>query len=131
MTGTTTTTIRTKQTTKQRPAKTKPIETKQSNTKNEISSKSKPKSKSKSQNISTHAKVTKLASGEDTNKNKLTPQEAARKAAEKRLAESNEKQTKGELGKKLAKERAKSNKTHMMEQAEQQKQAGQDTLIYD
>lgn len=44
---------------------------------------------------------------ENSTQSRLSPREAARLAAERRLEEQNNKLTKGELGKKLAKERAK------------------------
>ena len=44
---------------------------------------------------------------ENSTQSRLSPREAARIAAERRLEEQNNKLTKGELGKKLAKERAK------------------------
>ena len=44
---------------------------------------------------------------ENSTQSRLSPREAARIAAERRLEEQNSKLTKGELGKKLAKERAK------------------------
>lgn len=68
----------------------------------------------------------------DANREKLSPQEAARQAAEKRFQESNEKSTRGELGRKLAQERAKSAKTHVLQDVEQRKAEKDNTpLIYD
>ncbi|GAV55996.1 hypothetical protein ZYGR_0AZ01680 [Zygosaccharomyces rouxii] len=68
----------------------------------------------------------------DENKEKLAPQEAARLAAEKRFQESNEKSTRGELGKKLAQERGKSSRTQVLQEAEQKGAERNNTpLIYD
>ncbi|CDH10835.1 uncharacterized protein ZBAI_02621 [Zygosaccharomyces bailii ISA1307] len=68
----------------------------------------------------------------DANREKLSPQEAARLAAEKRFQESNEKSTRGELGRKLAQERAKSAKTHVLQDVEQRKaEKDNSALIYD
>lgn len=69
--------------------------------------------------------------GDDT-KEKLTAQEAARLAAEKRLQEANEKSTRGALGKKLAEERSKSHKTHMMQEVEKRDlKKANENLVYD
>lgn len=69
---------------------------------------------------------------DDENKSKLSPQEAARLAAEKRLEDNNAKSTRGALGKKLAEERSKSHKSHMMEQIDKrQLEKANDELIYD
>ncbi|GCE98471.1 hypothetical protein ZYGM_003430 [Zygosaccharomyces mellis] len=68
----------------------------------------------------------------DENKNKLSPREAARLAAERRFQESNEKSTRGELGKKLAQERGKSSRTQVLQEAEQKGAERDNTpLIYD
>lgn len=69
----------------------------------------------------------------DENKIKLSPQEAARLAAEKRLQDNNAKSTRGALGKKLAEEKSKSHKSHLMEQAErrQLEKAANNNLVYD
>ena len=57
---------------------------------------------------------------------------AARLAAEKRFQETNEKYNKGELGKKLAQERAKSHKTRLMEEAEKKHaERERENMIYD
>ncbi|EDO19444.1 hypothetical protein Kpol_1002p92 [Vanderwaltozyma polyspora DSM 70294] len=83
----------------------------------------------KKQNDTTDFKISEQS---DENRTKLTPQEAAKLAAEKRLAESNEKDTKGALGKKLATERAKSHKSQMVEQVEKQKiEKANEDLVYD
>ncbi|CCD26711.1 uncharacterized protein NDAI_0I01420 [Naumovozyma dairenensis CBS 421] len=58
------------------------------------------------------------ATNDDDDGGKLSPKEAARLAAEKRFKEATEKETKGELGKKLASERAKTYKAHVLEDAE-------------
>ncbi|KAL3230093.1 Uncharacterized protein RNJ44_01456 [Nakaseomyces bracarensis] len=52
---------------------------------------------------------------------KLSPREAARLAAEKRAQETQQKNTKGELGKKLEQEKSKSHKAKVLEEAEQRK----------
>ncbi|QLG71117.1 hypothetical protein HG535_0B01550 [Zygotorulaspora mrakii] len=62
-----------------------------------------------------------LNDSEDDNREKLSAREAARLAAEKRLQDSNDKSTRGELGRKLAEERSKSHKSQLMKQAEQQR----------
>lgn len=68
----------------------------------------------------------------DANKDKLSAQEAARLAAEKRLQESNAKETQGALGKKLAEERSKSHKTHMMKEVEKrQLEKANNDIVYD
>lgn len=68
----------------------------------------------------------------DENKNQLSAKDAARLAAEKRLQDNNAKSTRGALGKKLAEERSKSHKSHMMETVEKRQldQANND-LTYD
>lgn len=69
---------------------------------------------------------------DDENKSKLSPQEAARLAAEKRLEDNHAKSTRGALGKKLAEERSKSHKSHMMEQIDKrQLEKANDELVYD
>lgn len=74
----------------------------------------------------------KLSDVPDEAKSKLTPQDAARLAAEKRLAETNEKSTKGQLGKKLASERVKAHKTSMIEQVYKQKiEKANDDIVFD
>ncbi|CAI4062869.1 hypothetical protein SUVZ_07G1400 [Saccharomyces uvarum] len=74
----------------------------------------------------------KLSGASDTSKDKVSPKEAARLAAEKRFQETNEKYNKGELGKKLAQERAKSHKTHVMEETEKKHAAQErENMIYD
>lgn len=67
----------------------------------------------------------------DDIKDKVSAQEAARLAAEKRLEESTAKSTQGALGKKLAEERSKSHKSHMMKEVEkrQMEKASQD-MVY-
>lgn len=68
----------------------------------------------------------------DQNREKLSPQEAARLAAEKRFQESNEKFTRGELGKKLAKDRGKSSRTHVLQESEQKRtKRNSEPLIFD
>ncbi|KOG99412.1 uncharacterized protein DI49_1865 [Saccharomyces eubayanus] len=74
----------------------------------------------------------KLSGASDTSKDKVSPKEAARLAAEKRFHETNEKYNKGELGKKLAQERAKSHKTRLMEETEKKHAAQErENMIYD
>ncbi|CCE65019.1 hypothetical protein TPHA_0J01980 [Tetrapisispora phaffii CBS 4417] len=68
----------------------------------------------------------------DSNQKNISPQEAARLAAQKRFDDNIEKETKTELGKKLASERSKSQKTHVMEQIEkQQLENNNKPLVYD
>lgn len=68
----------------------------------------------------------------DGNKEKLSPQDAARLAAEKRFQESNQKSTKGKLGKKLAQERGKSSRAHVLQEVEKKEAERNNTpLIYD
>ncbi|QLQ79557.1 hypothetical protein HG537_0C02040 [Torulaspora globosa] len=101
----------------------------------------KPKSQiRKTHDKSKQSKPSKLRNGTghrvqgevDETKEVLSAQEAARLAAEKRLQESNAKATQGTLGKKLAEERSKSHKTHMMKEAErrQLEKASRD-FVYD
>lgn len=78
------------------------------------------KSKANNQKSSTKAGTVLGSPADDPEASKLTPREAARLAAEKRLADNKEKNTKGALGKKLEQERAKSHKSHLMEQIEGQ-----------
>lgn len=66
--------------------------------------------------------------GEETQK--ISAKEAARLAAEKRYQDAHQKNTKGELGKKLEQERAKSHKSKMMEEAEM-RQAERERLEWD
>ncbi|CAI4061744.1 hypothetical protein SKDZ_07G1500 [Saccharomyces kudriavzevii ZP591] len=74
----------------------------------------------------------KLSDTSDTSKDKISPQEAARLAAEKRFLQTNEKYNKSELGKKLAQERAKSHKTRLMEEAEKKHfEQERENMIYD
>lgn len=94
-------------------------------------------SKSEGPKVSTKT-TTKTTGGQpiggtiDENKNKLSPREAARLAAERRFQESNEKSTRGELGKKLAQERGKSSRTQVLQEAEQKGAERNNTpLIYD
>lgn len=61
----------------------------------------------------------------------VSPQEAARRAAEQRLENNVKDSTKGELGRKLAQERAKSHSKHMRETAEQRQHEKNRPPVYD
>ncbi|SCW00532.1 LAFE_0C06260g1_1 [Lachancea fermentati] len=56
---------------------------------------------------------------------------AAGKAAAERFEQSQKQSTQGELGKKLAKERAKSRNAHLKESAEQRQQERNEPLVFD
>lgn len=106
--------------------------------KQELRHKEKKDKKKKTQLKSTTVPVvqkkegSKLTDTSDPSKNKVSPKEAARLAAEKRFQETNEKYNKGELGKKLAQERAKSHKTRLMEEAEKKHaERERENMIYD
>ncbi|PTN20235.1 hypothetical protein C4S55_3695 [Saccharomyces cerevisiae] len=119
-------------------ARTKPINRDTVKSKQELRHKEKKDKKKKTQLKSTTVPVvqkkegSKLTDTSDPSKNKVSPKEAARLAAEKRFQETNEKYNKGELGKKLAQERAKSHKTRLMEEAEKKHaQRERENMIYD
>lgn len=101
-------------------------------------SKKKRQSKKSSKPLRTEETVIKKKAGDrineaaDDTKEKLSAQEAARLAAEKRLQEANEKSTRGALGKKLAQERSKSHKTHLMQEVENRDlKKANENLVYD
>lgn len=119
-------------------ARTKPINRDTVKSKQELRHKEKKDKKKKTQLKSTTVPVvqrkegSKLTDTSDPSKNKVSPKEAARLAAEKRFQETNEKYNKGELGKKLAQERAKSHKTRLMEEAEKKHaERERENMIYD
>ncbi|GMC21810.1 unnamed protein product [Saccharomyces cerevisiae] len=119
-------------------ARTKPINRDTVKSKQELRHKEKKDKKKKTQLKSTTVPVvqkkegSKLTDTSDPSKNKVSPKEAARLAAEKRFQETNEKYNKGELGKKLAQERAKSHKTRLMEEAEKKHaEKERENMIYD
>ncbi|EJS43779.1 YGL108C [Saccharomyces arboricola H-6] len=128
------------QTTTAKPkTKTKPVTRNTASARQELrqkEKKSQKKKKPQSKGILAQAvqkkEGSKLSDTSDASKDKVSPKEAARLAAERRFQETNEKYNKGELGKKLAQERAKSHKTHLMEEAEE-KHAEQEreNMIYD
>lgn len=86
-------------------ARTKPINRDTVKSKQELRHKEKKDKKKKTQLKSTTVPVvqkkegSKLTDTSDPSKNKVSPKEAARLAAEKRFQETNEKYNKGELGK--------------------------------
>ncbi|CAI4039172.1 hypothetical protein SMKI_07G1440 [Saccharomyces mikatae IFO 1815] len=120
-------------------ARTKPINHDTTKAKQELRQKERAdKTKRKAQTRSTTSQVlhkkegSKLSYTTESSKDKVSPKEAARLAAEKRFQETNEKYNKGELGKKLAQERAKSHKTRLMEEAEKKHAEQQrENMIYD
>ena len=119
-------------------ARTKPINRDTVKSNQELRHKEKKDKKKKTQLKSTTVPVvqkkegSKLTDTSDPSKNKVSPKEAARLAAEKRFQETNEKYNKGELGKKLAQERAKSHKTRLMEEAEKKHaEREMENMIYD
>ena len=119
-------------------ARTKPIKRDTVKSKQELRHKEKKDKKKKTQLKSTTVPVvqkkegSKLTDTSDPSKNKVSPKEAARLAAEKRFQETNEKYNKGDLGKKLAQERAKSHKTRLMEEAEKKHaERERENMIYD
>ncbi|QHS73228.1 uncharacterized protein SPAR_G01380 [Saccharomyces paradoxus] len=120
-------------------SRTKPVNHDTIKSKQELRQKEKKDKKKKKERLkSTTAQVvqkkegSKLTDTSDPSKDEVSPKEAARLAAEKRFQETNEKYNKGELGKKLAQERAKSHKTRLMEEAEKKHaERERENMLYD